>query len=351
LGYIIVQYGPRFQAQAVYLNSYYMIPLARLCELFEDFYGHSPSEALVLQAHTRLVEQVKPTLTRIQDMLTGEPLIHCDESGLRVEGRLNWLHVVGAKHLTSYFVHPKRGQEATQAMGILPHFQGRAMHDNWQSYWQFEHCQHALCNAHHLRELQFILDRYDQSWAQGMMDLLLQIKAEVDAAPPNWSALPPERLQHYTTQYTALLQQGFQANPPPEQPPPKKRGRKKQSPPKNLLDRLDTYQSETLAFMYDFRVPFDNNLAERDVRMIKVKQKISGTFRSRLGAEHFCAIRSFVSTARKQGHNVIQSIHDAFIGQPFIPLVLPLHSDTYGRLVRKGRKKRRGKRVGQWGAG
>ena len=152
------------------------------------------------------------------------------------------------------------------------------------------------------------------------MQLLLDIKAEVEAASSEQMALSPDRIAYYEQRYDEILQTGFKANSPPEHPPPKKRGRKKQSPPKNLLDHLQKYKAETLVFMYDFRVPFDNNLAERDVRMIKVKQKISGTFRTRTGADTFCAIRSYISTVRKQGYNVIQAIHDAFLGRPFIPL-------------------------------
>jgi transposase len=314
-----VQYGPRITAQAVYLNSYQLLPLARLCELFNDFYGHAPSEAFILQATANLVEQTRPTVEAIKAQLKAAAVVHFDESGVRVEGGLNWLHVAGTEQLTYYQVHPKRGQTAMRDMGILPEFQGRAVHDHWTSYLQFETCQHAFCNAHHLRELQFVVDQYEQPWAQNMIDLLLTIKAEVAAAPPDALTLPPERMAHYEQCYAAILQQGFQANRPPEHPPPKKRGRKKQSPPKNLLDRLHQYQAETLAFMYDFRVPFDNNLAERDVRMIKVKQKISGTFRSRTGADSFCATRSYISTVRKQGHHVIRAIHDALLGQPFMP--------------------------------
>lgn len=317
-----VQYGPCLKAQAVYLNGYQLIPLARICELFEDFYGHAPSEAFVLESNATVVEQTRQTVAVIKEQIKATDVVHFDESGMRVEGRLNWLHVAGTDHLTYYIVHPKRGQEAMRDMGILPDFQGRAVHDHWQSYMQFDTCQHAFCNAHHLRELQFIVDQYDQSWAQDMIRLLLDIKAEVEAAPPDWVALPPDRIAHYERLYDDLLQQGFEANPPPEHPPPKKRGRKKQSPPKNLLDRLHKHKAETLVFMHDFRVPFDNNLAERDVRMIKVKQKISGAFRTRAGAETFCDIRSYISTARKHGHNVIQAIHDALVGQPFVPLTL-----------------------------
>jgi transposase len=210
-----------------------------------------------------------------------------------------------------------------KAAGILPEFKGRAVHDHWQSYFTFEDCQHALCNAHHLRELQFVVDQYEQAWAQELTQLLLDIKEEVDAAPPALMSLSPEQLAHFEQRYDELIAQGLQANPPPADPPPKKRGRKKQSPPKNLLDRLQQRKHQVLAFMHDFRVPFDNNLAERDVRMVKVKQKVSGTFRTVAGAETFCAIRSYISTARKQGQNVIDALHSALMGNPFIPQRVP----------------------------
>jgi transposase len=314
-----VQYGPRLKAQATYLNNYQLIPLARTCELLEDFYGQRPTAAFVLEANATLVDQAEPSLATIQQQLIAADVAHFDESGLRVEGQLNWLHVAGTNLLTYYGVHPKRGPVGMEAIGILPQFEGRAVHDHWQSYFTFENCQHALCNAHHLRELQFVVDQYGQNWAQEMAQLLLDIKDEIDAAPLHQTALCPERCAHFEQRYDELLAQGLAANPPPATPPPKKRGRKKQSPPKNLLDRLQQYKPQVLAFMYDFRVPFDNNLAERDVRMVKVKQKVSGAFRTRSGAETFCAIRSYISTVRKHGHNVIDAIHDALTGNPFIP--------------------------------
>jgi transposase len=314
-----VQYGPHLQAQASYLNTYQLIPWARTCELLGDFYGHRPAQAIVLTSNTTMVEGIAPSVDTIKQQLIAAEVAHFDESGLRVEGQLNWLHVASTDHLTSYDVHPKRGRDGMQAAGILPEFKGRAVHDHWQSYFTFEKCQHALCNAHHLRELQFVVDQYQQAWAQEMRHLLLDIKAEVEAALPEQMSLSPERLAHFEQHYDQLIARGLAANPPPADPPPKKRGRKKQSPPKNLLDRLQQRKLQVLAFMYDFRVPFDNNLAERDVRMVKVKQKVSGAFRTRAGAETFCAIRSYISTARKQEQNVISALSNALMGNPFIP--------------------------------
>lgn len=322
-----VQYGLRLEAQASYLNNYQLLPLARTCELLGDFYGHTPAEALVLEANRALIDQAEPSLVAIKEQLIAADVAHFDESGLRVEGQLNWLHVASTDYLTYYAAHPKRGQEAMKAIGILPAFEGRAMHDHWKSYFTFHNCRHALCNAHHLRELQFVVEQYEQPWAQEMAQLLLEIKDEVEAASPDQSSLAAERIAHFEQCYEELIGQGLKASPPPAEPPPKtcgersrtRRGRKKQSPPKNLLDRLQQHQPQVLGFMYDFRVPFDNNLAERDVRMVKVKQKVSGGFRTRTGAETFCAIRSYISTVRKQGRNVIDAIHDALTGNPFIP--------------------------------
>jgi len=315
-----VQYGPRLKAQTAYLNNYQLLPWARTRELLGDFYGHTPSEALVLASNETLVNSIEPTLDAIHRQLVAADVVHFDESGMRVEGRLNWLHVAGTALLTCYNVHPKRGKEGMATAGILPQLRGRAVHDHWRSYFTFDNCVHALCNVHHLRELQFIVDQYEQTWAEEMAGLLLDIKAEVEAAQPEKMTLSSERLTHFEKRYDDLIEQGLAANPPPANPPTKKRGRKKQSPPKNLLDRLRERKREVLAFMYDFRVPFDNNLAERDVRMVKVKQKVSGAFRTRIGAETFCAIRSYTSTVRKHGVNVIDAIYDAYVGNPFMPL-------------------------------
>ena len=319
----VTQYGARLKAQASYLNTYHFIPLARTEAVLNDFYGQGPSETAVLDANQQLAQLTQSSLNAIQAQLIASDVVHFDESGLRIANQLQWLHVSSTETLTLYHVDAKRGQVGMKAAGILPDFQGTAMHDHWAAYLAFENCQHAFCNAHHLRELQFILDQYQQPWAADMAHLLRTIKAEVDGSPPNLVALPPERLRHFHTEYDKLIAQGLAANPATTDPPPAQRGRPKQSPPKNLLNRLQTHKAGVLAFMADFRIPFDNNQAERDIRMVKVKQKVSGAFRTSTGAETFCAIRSYISTARKQGVNAIDALYNAFLGQPFIPSTNP----------------------------
>lgn len=316
-----VQYGNQLRAQVSYLNTYQLLPWQRICDLIEDFYQHRPAEGLIASSNEQLVEAVDPSLTEIWRQLQQAEIAHFDESGLRVEGKLHWLHVASTPTLTYYGVDPKRGQKGMDAIGILSEFRGRALHDHWQPYFNYDQCQHGLCNAHHLRELIFIVEQYGQTWAHEMVQLLLGIKDEVTQLPPEALALPLDRLEAYSQQYDTLIVQGLALNPQPPQPPGK-RGPKKQTAPKNLLDRLQTYKSETLAFMFDRRLPFDNNLAERDIRMIKVKHKVSGSFRTLLGAETFCAIRSYISTVRKHGFNVIHQIYNAFNDTPFIPLFL-----------------------------
>ena len=313
------QYGPRLKAFACYLYSQQFIPLARIRELLTALYGHAPSEPAILAAVRQLASHTQASLEQIRQQLITAPVVHFDESGLRVDGLLRWLHVASTEKLTHYHVHDKRGHVGMRVAGILPHFKGVALHDYWRSYFKFRDCQHCLCNVHHLRELRFIVEQYEQTWAAQMERLLLDIKAEVAATSALHTALPPDRLAHYEAQYDALIAQGFADNPSAAKTEPRPIGRPKQSPPKNLLDRLHKHKAGVLAFMYDFRIPFDNNLVERDVRMIKVQQKVSGCFRTLDGAHTFCAIRSYISTARKHGINAINAIYDAFLDQPFIP--------------------------------
>ena len=319
-----VQYGARLKAVAVTLNQYQLIPYARVTELLESLYGVSLCEGSLFTFNQQAYQGLEATETEIKAALLRHDVLHVDESGIRVEGRLHWVHAASTARLTYYQHHEKRGHIAIDAIGLLPNYTGIAVHDHLKAYLRYDACRHSLCNAHHLRELVFLLEQAHLQWAGDMIRLLAVMNRCVDRAKSRQQTeLYPKLQALFSQRYDQVLLTGFQqdqclqaAKPVPDTP--KKRGRKKQSKAKNLLDRLANYKTETLRFMTDFRVPFDNNQAERDIRMAKLKQKISGTFRSQQGARAFFRIRSYLSSAKKQGYNMLTALTLCFQGRPLM---------------------------------
>ncbi len=314
-----VQYGPRLQGFLVYLMVYQLLPSERTQELVRDLFGQGPSEGTLHPAVQRCSGQLEGIETAIKRALQGAPVGHVDETGLYVGGRREWLHVFSTSRLTHYARHTKRGKVAPDEIGILPRFQGRAVHDGWKSYFQYA-CAHALCNAHHLRELTFLEEQQGQAWAGTLGALLGRMQATVVAArAAGRDQLEPPTIQALEAEYDRIVADALAACPSPPERAAGQRGRPKQSKAKNLLDRLSGQREEVLVFLHDFRVPFDNNQAERDLRMMKVQQKISGCFRSEAGAQAFCRIRGYLSTLRKQGLPILDALTQTMLGTPLTP--------------------------------
>ena len=250
-----VQYGCRLKVNAAYIKNYALLSYERAAELFEDLFGVPLSAGTLVRVDRETADRLEEVDERIKDnLIRSSPIVHFDETGMRIEGKLHWLHVAGTETLTYYMPHDKRGGIAFDAVGILPRFEGRAVHDGWKSYFNYR-CDHVLCNAHHLRELTFIDEQYGQPWAKKMIDFLLEVKEKRERSRGN--RFSSKRLREFEERYRDIIAMGLAANPPPPEQP-KKRGRKKKSKPLNLLERLQEYERATLAFMYDFTVPFNN---------------------------------------------------------------------------------------------
>jgi transposase len=313
------QYGPRIKALGVYLKTYQLLPFKRGAELIRALFGGTLCEGTLANMVKATSGTLDPSLATISAILTDATVAHFDETGGSVQGKLHWFHVASTENVTLYAMHRRRGALAMEDMGILPKFAGTAIHDHWKPYYTFECCSHGLCNAHHLRELTFVHEVVGQDWAVCMKDHLLQINAAVDAAKAEGrTQLEDKEASSFLRRYKAIIKEALAVNPPPI-PSPGKRGRPKDTKAGNLARRLKEHREEALAFMYDFSVPFSNNLAERDIRMMKVQQKVSGTFRSPKGANDFCRIRSYLSTAGKQGMSVLKALAMAISGSPFKP--------------------------------
>ncbi len=310
-----VQYGERVQALIAYLAHQHFIPVDRVCQIFEDVFGLAISPGTCSNVDARLYRQLESFESNLKAHLLAARVLHFDETGMRCEKKLHWVHVASSQLATLYTIHAKRGQEAMDKAGILPWFQGIGIHDHWSPYFAYEQITHGLCNAHHLRELTFIYEQEKESWAQQMKDLLIFAKNEVERhLDLGW--LSQTILLQIEEMYTQIIAGGFEYHALLPPLPKSKRGKQKQRDGKNLLDRLREKRSCVLRFMYDFSVDFTNNLGERDIRMVKLKQKISGCFRILRGGQIFCRIRSYISTARKQGWNIWDTLAEAVRGSP-----------------------------------
>jgi transposase len=307
-----VQYGPRFEALMVYFNQQQLIPCDRLSQVSEDIFGQPLSAATVIEATRRMEGRLEPFERAVVELLPQSAVVHVDETGMRVDGQLHWLHVASTSELTFYGVHRKRGVEAMDAFGIVGACQQWLIHDHWKPYFTYSQCLHALCNEHLLRELRFLCEEQGQSWAGRLSDFLLQLHRRRQQR----GEFNPRQFRRAHRRYRALVGEGRRLNPSLS-------GRQARSKAANLLDRLEMFDQNILAFLWDGRVPFTNNQAEQDLRMMKVREKISGCFRTFKGAQIFCRIRSYLSTCRKQGLNVWRGLEMAVNNRPFIPSPLP----------------------------
>jgi transposase len=315
------QYGPQLRALAVYLVEEQLVPLGRVQQLLADLFGTHVARGTLVNWIQQAARSLQPLEAQLVAALRRAPVLHNDETGVRRAGKLAWVHVASTRRLTHYAVHAKRGSEATDAIGILPGYAGVSVHDGWKSYGQYSTCRHALCNIHHLRELTFVEEEYAQRWAKELKDVLRAMRATAEQARAQGQChLLAMQREPFLARYRTLLAAGLAANPPPKQQRrPGQHGRLAQSPVRNLLERLVLGQDQVLAFFEDLAIPFDNNQAERDLRALKMHQKVSGCFRSDPGARAFMRLRSYLATLRKQGHALLAALETVFAGQPLYP--------------------------------
>jgi len=320
-----VQYGQRVRAVATYLHKYQLLPFARTSEAMRDLFACSISPGTVETTRHRAAAKLVGVEEQIKTGIKAAAVMGADETGLRVAGKSHWIHVARTDALTHYGYDARRGKMAMDAIGILPQYQGVCVRDGWFSYDEYRQATHALCNVHLLRELVYVeeVSAEQGQWTRPLAKLLLDIKATVERAKGQGETkLSDEQLLLFTTRYDRLVKRAARLNPPAkaEKPDPlSKRYRvvkvKRRDPASPLIYRLDTKREQVLRFMTDFRVPFDNNGSERDIRMVKLQQKIGGCFRTPTGAEAFCRIRSYLSSARKQGHSPLTALERAFAGK------------------------------------
>ncbi len=305
-----VQYGHRLKSLLTYLNVYQMLPVERIQELCRDIFGLSIGDGTIQSSTSVCYENLQQTEKEIREQLIQSAVINNDETGIRCQGQTQWIHSASNEQYTLYGIHHKRGNQGIDALGIMENYLGVSVHDRWASYDKYANCTHALCNAHLLRDLKFMHEEEGKKWAGRLKEVLQSANKRKQEG---------NLTNHYRTriknQITALVLKALR-NEPKEKNNIIKRGRKPKSKPIRLLEVFKNRIDDVLLFLYRVEVPFDNNLAERDLRMIKLKQKISGCFRSNEGAKIFCRIRSYISTSRKQGLNIWNALSQAMAANP-----------------------------------
>jgi transposase len=304
------QYGNEVKAQSVYMSQFQLVPQQRVTDYFNDQMGLALSKASVQNFNRVAYKGLELFELWTKKTLLDSPLNFADETGVNVNGKRFWFHLLSNHKVALYQVDEKRGSEAMDRMGILPNYTGILVHDHWKPYYRYD-CTHSLCNAHHLRELQRAWEQDGQKWAKKMIDLLEKINIKVKKSKK--SRLTKSQIKHYQKRYRTILSWGEKECPAVA--PNGKKGRTKQLKSRNLLNRLRDFENDVLRFMKESLVPFTNNVAENDLRMTKVQQKISGCFRSLDGAKIFCRIRSYLVTCRKNGVSPTEALRLLFRGQ------------------------------------
>ena len=307
-----IQYGPKTKASSVYMSQFQLIPYARIEDYFADQMSLSISVGSVFNFNKEAYEALNCFEETAKQKLINSPVINVDETGININGKRVWLHTACNNEWTHFYPHKRRGSEAMEEIGILSKFKGVLCHDHWKAYYKYT-CLHSLCNAHHLRELEWSAIEDNQKWAIKLKEFLKKLNQETDKSGGKLTA---KQSVYYRKRYKELLLDAEKECPLPKiKRKLGQRGRLKKSKSRNLLERLIKYQNDVLRFIDDIDVPFTNNQGENDLRMTKVQQKISGCFRSEEGAFIFCRIRAYLITCRKHGVGSTEALELLFKGK------------------------------------
>lgn len=328
-----IQYGDSVSILAGLLSTYGAVSYERMHVIFSSLMGVQISPGTLVNMVRRCAEKVGSTLQDIQSLLMQNAVNHYDETGIRVNGRLHWVHNASSANYTYQTVHEKRGKEGIGDNGVIGNSLGVAVHDCWASYWNFANVTHALCGAHLLRELEGVIENaHEHTWAQDFAGLLMRMKSqkERDLTCGKENA-GTYHLHKYSREFDRIMQKADTQCPPSPVPTEKKRGRKKKGRERSLIDRLIELKDAAMRFFTDYRVPFDNNQAERDIRNCKTKAKVSGCFRSKEGAEDYLSISSYISTGRKQGISAFEALQAAFHGMARVVIEKLVPSENHAQ--------------------